>query len=66
MGAGVNVFLYRRDPVTLRWDRGCQQLLQLGSEPVSCLFPMAAAGLYAACRKRVRVVDAYAGEQVVS
>ncbi len=66
--ASGQLAVYRRDLCTLRWDLsgGRQvQLLQLGSEPVSCLFPMAAAGLYAACGKRVWVVDAYAGEQVV-
>ncbi len=57
--------VFRRDLCSLRWELGAVQLMQLGSEPVSCLFPMAAAGLYAACGKRVWVVDAYAGEQVV-
>ncbi len=66
--SGGRMAAFRRDPFSLRWDVAAPaSVIQLGTEPVACLLPMAAAaGIYAACGKRVWVVDAYGGEQVVT
>ncbi len=64
---------------TFSWDLSSPQLTPLsgegdeegedgevGAQPVSCIFPVSSGGLYAACGKRVWVIDGFTGEQVVS
>ena len=60
--ASGSLAVYRRSVVTLSWDLNNMQLIQLGSDPVVCLLPVRSSGLYAACGKRVWVVDAVSNE----
>jgi WD40 repeated domain len=61
LGSGA-LAVYRRSVVTLAWDLNNVQLLQLGADPVVCLLPVRSSGLYAACGKRVWVIDAVSNE----
>ncbi len=60
-----DVAVFRRDPVTLSWDLQNPSIVGLGDEPVSCLLPITN-GLYAACGRKVWVVDAYTNELLKS
>ena len=64
--ANGTLAVFRRSLMTLVWDLANVQLIPLGSDPVVCLLPVRASGLYAACGKRVWVVDAYTNEQLKS
>ena len=56
--------VFRRDFISGAWDLNSPSLIDLGSEAVSCILPITN-GLYAACGKRVWVIDAYTNEQTV-
>ena len=64
--ASGTLAVFRRSLITLVWDLQNVQLIPLGSDPVVCLLPVRSSGLYAACGKRVWVVDAYTNEQLKS
>lgn len=59
--------VFKRDHLAAgSWDLANPIMSLLGDEPVSCVLPIANGGLYAACGRRVWVMDAFTGEQVVS
>jgi len=63
---GGQLVCFRRGPYGGAWDLLAPRDLSLGSEPVSCVFPISSGLVYAACGRRVWVVDAYTCEQVKS
>lgn len=67
--ASGSLAVFRRDPRNGCWDLSSPQMILLGDEPVACILPMMSGGggaLYAACGKRVWVIDAFTNEQIVS
>ena len=68
--ASGQIAVFRRNVFNLAWDLGTPQLIDLGSEdPVLSLLPMNGGphlGLYAACGKRVWVIDVNTNETVRS
>ena len=68
--ASGQIAVYRRNVFNLAWDLAQPQLIDLGSEdPVLALLPMNGGphlGLYAACGKRVWVIDVNTNETVRS
>ena len=64
--ANGTLAVFRRNLLTLIWDLGNIHLISLGTDPVVCLLPVRSSGLYAACGKRVWVVDANTNEQLKS
>ena len=58
--------VFRRNIYSLSWELNCPQTVSLGTDPIMSLLPVCSAGIYAACGKRVWVVDAYNNEQLRS
>lgn len=64
---GGTLAVFRRSVFSLAWDLSCPQLIELGTtDPVLSLLPMNQPGIYAACGKRVWVVDANTNETLRS
>ena len=64
--ASGTLAVFRRNIYSLSWDTTCPQLVSLGADPIMSLLPVHSAGIYAACGKRVWVVDAFSNEQLRS
>ena len=62
--------VFRRNIYSLSWDIACPQLVSLGTDAIMSLLPVHSAkelpGIYAACGKRVWVIDAFSNEQLRS
>ena len=62
--------VFRRNIYSLSWDISSPQLVQLGQDTIMSLLPVHSAkelpGIFAACGKRVWVIDAYSNEQLRS
>ena len=64
------IAVFRRSVYSLSWEVSCPHLVSLGSDPIMSLLPVHSAkelpGIYAACGKRVWVIDAFSNEQLRS
>lgn len=62
--------VFRRNVKSLSWDVLTPQMISLGSDPIMSLLPVHSAkelpGIYAACGKRVWVIDAFNNDQLRS
>ncbi|TRY79106.1 hypothetical protein TCAL_02839 [Tigriopus californicus] len=61
--ASGSMAVFRRDYSNGAWDLAHPSMIILGCDPVSCLLPIIN-GIYAACDKRVWVIDGHNNEQL--
>eukprot|EP00095_Tigriopus_kingsejongensis_P003352 maker-scaffold787_size97196-snap-gene-0.12 protein:Tk03352 transcript:maker-scaffold787_size97196-snap-gene-0.12-mRNA-1 annotation:"rho guanine nucleotide exchange factor 10" len=61
--ASGSLAVFRRDHLSGAWDLAYPSMIILGCDPVSCLLPITN-GIYAACDKRVWVINGHTNEQL--